>query len=198
MKTAKQFWEFLKKDTWQSWIVSMLLIVIFIKFIFFPTISFVTNSPLPLVVVESCSRYHGNSFENWWKQNQDKYENLEIEKEKFEEFKFKNGLTKGDIIFIWGRGEYKEGDIIIFNAVGQYAHPIIHRMISTNPIETIGDNGITNPQQAPFEKNIQEQTILGKSVIKIPLIGWVKLIFFEPFRESYDRGTCGMQMAKLQ
>lgn len=180
----KQFWEFLKKDTWQSWIVSLVLIIIFIKFIFFPTLSFLSESPLPLVVVESCSMYHESDFESWWDQNSEWYKSRGIEKEDFESFQFKNGLNKGDIIFVTGRGDYDTGDIIIFEAPTKY--PIIHRLVSEDPFATKGDH---NTDQLSIEQNIPEDRILGKAVIRIPLVGWLKLIFYEPFRDT-GRGFC--------
>ena len=181
----KRFWAFLKKDTWGSWVVSLLLIVILIKFIFFPALSLLTGSTLPLVVVESCSMYHESSFDSWWNQNSAWYESNNINKENFESYYFKNGLNKGDILLIWGYSKYNVGDIIVFNA--QAKHPLIHRIISKSPISTKGDH---NTAQLEVEKEIQESTILGKSVIKIPLLGWAKLIFFEPFREPQERGLC--------
>ncbi|MDO8508723.1 MAG: hypothetical protein Q7S27_03505 [Nanoarchaeota archaeon] len=181
----KKFWEFLKKDTWQSWIVSIILIIIFIKLIFFPLLSFLTQSPLPLVVVESCSMYHESSFNEWWERNSEWYESKDITKENFASFSFKNGLNKGDIILVTGKNKYSEGDIIIFTAPTQ--HPIIHRIISTDPISTKGDH---NSDQLSIEKSIQQANILGKSTLKIPLLGWIKLIFFEPFRSKNERGLC--------
>ena len=76
----KKFWKFLKKDTWQSWVVSLILAFIIIKFIFFPGLSFVMGTSLPLVVVESCSMYHEADFEKWWESNSAWYE--------------RNGITK--------------------------------------------------------------------------------------------------------
>src|SRR3990167_5343344 len=101
----KKFWEFLKKDTWQSWLVSLVLTFIFIKFIFFPFLSVALASELPLVVVESCSMYHSSDFEHWWEQNGPWYENeADVSKEEFQQFILKNGFSKGDIILISGRG----------------------------------------------------------------------------------------------
>ena len=57
-ESLKKFWAFLQEDSWQSWVVSLILIIIIIKFVFFPLLSFVTGTTLPLVVVESCSMYH--------------------------------------------------------------------------------------------------------------------------------------------
>jgi signal peptidase I len=183
-----KFWNFLKKDTWQSWIVSIILIIVFIKLIFFPTLSLITKTPLPLVVVESCSMYHESNFDEWWDKNKAWYESREISKTDFKSFNSKNGLNKGDIILVLGKEDYNIGDIIIFTAPTK--HPLIHRIVTTSPISTKGDNGKTNPDQLSIEKNIPKNTILGRATIKIPLLGWIKLIFFEPFRPARDRGIC--------
>ena len=106
MDSLKKFWKFLNEDSWQSWLVSLVLIVVIIKFIFFPALSFITQTPLPLVVVESCSMYHESNFEDWWEKNSGWYESKEIAYEEFKEFPFRSGLNKGDIIFVWGRSEY--------------------------------------------------------------------------------------------
>jgi len=181
----KKFWRFLQKDTWPSWIVSILLIVISIKFILFPTISLITGSPLPLVVIESCSMYHESGFEEWWIKNSAWYESNNITKTEFLSYSFKNGLNKGDIILVIGKKEYKKGDIIIFNAAT--AHPLIHRLINTAPLSTKGDH---NTVQLSIEKTIAKEAVIGKSFLRIPLLGWIKLIFFEPFRPEYERGLC--------
>ncbi len=173
----KKFWEFLKADTWQSWIVSIILIILFIKFILFPSLSLITGSPLPLVVIESCSMYHESGFEDWWGKNSQWYESKGISKSDFESFSFSNGLNKGDIMFVIGKENYKIGDIIIFTASAKY--PLIHRIISANPIATKGDH---NSDQLDIEREISKNAILGKSVVKIPFLGWVKLIFFESYR----------------
>ena len=192
----KKFWEFLKKDTWQSWLVSLILIVVFIKLIFFPTLSLLTNSPLPLVVVESCSMYHETDFDSWWQSNKEWYESRGITEEQFKEFAFKSGLNKGDIIFVYNRGEVEIGDIIIFDSgLGESIHPIIHRVISLNPTATKGDHNrqqLTGNTESRFidETKIPQEKIIGRSVGKIPIIGWVKLIFFEPFRAEQERGFC--------
>ena len=88
----KKFWKFLKKDTWQSWVVSLILAFIIIKFIFFPGLSFVMGTSLPLVVVESCSMYHEASFDKWWESNAAWYEKKGITKEDFKEFKIPKGI----------------------------------------------------------------------------------------------------------
>ena len=185
LETLKRFIAFLKQDTWQSWIVSLILIIIIIKFVFFPILSLITKTPLPLVVVESCSMYHETNFENWWQKNNEWYNLKGIDKSEFQNFKFNNGLNKGDIVLLWGRSPYKVGDVIIFS--GGTTHPIIHRVVSQNPITTKGDH---NSDQLPLEKNINEKLIIGQGIARIPFIGWIKLIFFEGTRPKESRGLC--------
>lgn len=181
----KRFWKFLNEDSWQSWLVSLVLAFVLIKFVFFPAMSFVTGTSLPLVVIESCSLYHNTEFDTWWEQNGLWYENKKISEDDFREFSFKNGLNKGDIILIWGRGAYEIGDIIVFEA--GLRNPIIHRIIDDNPFSTKGDN---NPGQLNVEKEILSSQIIGKAAVRIPGLGWLKLIFFEGLRPESERGFC--------
>lgn len=184
-KHLKRFWNFLKKDTWQSWLVSLVLVFVFIKFIFFPVLSFAFDTRLPLVVVESCSMYHEAGFDYWWDQNSAWYESNKITKEQFEKYPFKNGINKGDIVIVTGRGDYDVGDVIIFDS--SYAYPLIHRLVDGSPLGTKGDH---NGAQLPEEREIQRSTVLGHAVLRIPALGWIKLIFFEGFKEKEQRGFC--------
>lgn len=184
----KKFWRFLKEDTWQSWLVSLILAFAVIKFIFFPALSLVTGAPLPLVVVESCSMYHSAGFEGWWDSNAAWYENSDISKDEFEEFSFKNGLNKGDIILVYGRGDYRVGDIIIFES--DFKFPLIHRVVDENGGNSLGTKGDNNFDQLPQERNIQGEDIYGKAAAKVPGLGWVKLIFFEHTKPKSQRGFC--------
>jgi hypothetical protein len=222
-KELKRFWAFLQKDSWQSWIVSVFIIIILIKFVFFPVLNFVTGSSRPLVIIESCSMYHGTTKEystigdnagltenyrlcdktftkkeninksKYWQTCGDFYESKNISKTEFESFPFYSGLNKGDIIFVWGRSNYKIGDVIIFETKAK--HPLIHRLINLQPKATKGDHNEgqlspTNNANGIDETNISEEKILGKAVGRIPYLGWIKLIWFEPFRSSDGRGFC--------
>ena len=184
-KNLRKFWSFLKRDTWQSWLVSLILAFLFIKFIFFPVLSLIFSTPLPLVVVESCSMYHSTDFDDWWKRNEAWYEDKLIFRENFEKFSFKNGLNKGDIILVSGWGDIEIGSVIIFES--SFRFPLIHRVIEKDPIGTKGDN---NFDQLPPEKEISSDKIKGKAVIRVPALGWIKLIFFEATKPANQRGFC--------
>ena len=195
----KKFWFIVwKDDSFKGWIISLIFLFIVIKLIFFPLASAITGTPLPLVIVESCSMYHGgNLFSNtdlWWQRHENKYLQLGIDKKKFETFNFQKGFNKGDILFVTGTSpeKIKIGDVIIFRA--NYKNPIIHRVINitrengTYYFSTIGDN---NNGQIYFEKKISENQVIGKARARIlPYVGWIKLIFFEAFQPKSNRGFC--------
>ncbi len=195
----KKFWQIVWKDeSFKGWIISLIFIFIVIKLILFPLLNLVTGTALPLAIVESCSMYHSDNilgnFDNWWNRHYSKYELLGIEKTEFEDFSFKKGFSKGDILFIMAKKPEKLeiGDIIVFNANQQ--NPIIHRIIDIKQedeeyiFSTMGDN---NNGQISFEKNIRENQIVGKAVFRIaPSLGWIKLIFYEHLKSQSDKGFC--------
>lgn len=181
----KKFWKFLKKDTWQSWVVSLILAFVIIKFIFFPLMSLVMGTELPLVVVESCSMYHKTNFNGWWDSNKEWYMKKNISKRIFESFSFKDGLNKGDIILVYGKDSYGLGDVIIFES--SFRFPLIHRVVTEDPLGTKGDN---NFDQLDVEREIDDDKVVGKAVARIPGLGWVKLIFFEAIKPDGQRGFC--------
>jgi signal peptidase I len=194
-----KLWNILWKDnSLKGWVFSVIFLFVFIKFIFFPMLSLVTGTSLPLAIVESCSMYHEGvifyDYDNWWQGHESKYLNYEIEKNNFADFTFKNGFNKGDILFIIKAKpeKLKIGDVIIFN-VGKQT-PVIHRIISIENhdgdyiFSTMGDN---NNGQLSIEKNIREEQLMGKAIFKIaPYVGWGKLVFFEGTKEPSQRGFC--------
>jgi signal peptidase I len=195
----KKFWFLLWKDnSLKGWVFSLVFLFIFIKLIFFPVLNLVTGTSLPLAIVESCSMYHkGNLFSDygaWWERHEEKYSQFEVDKQEFKDFRFTNGLNKGDILFITGvKPEKIEiGDVIVFQATQET--PIIHRVIDIRKegenyiFSTIGDN---NNGQLVSERSIQEGQLIGRATLKIaPYLGWIKLIFFEYRRPPEQRGFC--------
>ena len=201
-KFFKRFWYILWKDnSLMGWIVSLVVIFVFIKLIFFPILGLATGTQLPLAIVESCSMYHnGNLFSNfndWWTRHEVKYENFGINETQFSHFSFLRGFSKGDILFIVGTKPQNIhiGDVIVYN-VGQ-STPIIHRVVNITQsngqyyFSTIGDS---NPGQISFENGINQNQIVGKAVFRIvPFVGWVKLVFFEGQKPVDQRGFCSSQ-----
>jgi len=207
-KTWKWIWH---SDSIYSWIVALAIIFVVVKFIFFPTLSLIFGTSLPLAGVESSSMDHqivkddynrltlcqntysqqekkdkGDiNFEKYWEICGNWYESKDISKEQFKEFSMQNGFKKGDVIIVWGRFTPKIGDIIVFkaNLESTAPRPIIHRIVNINDDSTYQTKGDHNAKQLTSSNNIyntdethitQEQ-IIGKAVIKIPLLGWPKI-----------------------
>jgi signal peptidase I len=181
----KKFWGFLQEDSWASFAVTLILAFVIIKFVFFPGLSLITGTSLPLVIVESCSMYHHeDGFENTFES--DSYEDYGLSLADTGNWIFQNGFSKGDVIFVVGAGNVEVGDVIIFN--GGEQHPLIHRVVEVDDAYTTkGDN---NPAIYPFDRNIDEDQLIGKALFKVPFIGWAKLIFFEGGKADYKRGLC--------
>lgn len=110
----------------------------------------------------------------------------------------KSGFDRGDLIVLFGvRPEKVEvGDIIVF--WGGKAYPIIHRVVATHQphnripyFETKGDNNLgqiieperldeTNiPAYLPCNEEADGQCdiVIGRAVLRIPFLGWVKIGF---------------------
>lgn len=198
-KFWKKFWFILwKDDSFKGWLFSVVFLIVFILLILFPLLRLVTGTALPLAIVESCSMYHQDNlfsnFDNWWEEHQSNYINFYIEKSNFENFIFKKGFNKGDILLIFGvkPENVEKGDVIIFNANRQ--NPIIHRVMTIKEINgtyvfsTMGDN---NSGQLSIEEQINQDQLVGKAVFKLaPYAGWIKLIFYERLRNPSERGFC--------
>ena len=195
LKKIKKFWKFVwNDDSLLSWVIALVLAFLIVKFLIYPGLGLVLGTSYPVVDVVSCSMEHNEDgktcsfsdlgFEEWWDTNKDWYLANEIEKQEFEEFIFKNGFNKGDIIFLVGE-EAKDiniGDIIVFQSNSK--HPIIHRVVDKwleegeYHFKTKGDNNQDSFEQLG-ETSINENRILGKAVFKIPLLGWIKLLPIE-------------------
>ena len=91
---------------------------------------------------------------------------------------FSDGFNKGDIMVLKKANDVDVGDVIVFN--GNSNNPIIHRIvfIGDDYYQTKGDNNIDSFEQLG-ETNIKQNQILGKAVMRVPLLGYVKIVFNE-------------------
>ena len=183
----QKVWYFLwdSNSIW-SWIIDIILMFLLVKFVIFPGMGLILATPLPFVIIESTSMEHEGSLDSWFSLHGAWYLENNITKADTEKWPWSSGLYKGDIIVVQGLKDYsyKEGDVIIFH-IHQQTTPIIHRIIKIETLEqgtiysTKGDH---NDGQLPYELEIQEEQILGKAVVQIPKVGWVKLFFVELLR----------------
>ena len=182
-KLWKKTWHFIwVEDSLASWLVNIILAFVLIKFIIYPALGFALNTNYPIVAVVSGSMEHDDNFDIFWEQNSNFYENFNITKQDFLEYKFSNGFNKGDIMILKGREpeNINIGDIIVFNS-GR-PEPIIHRVIkkwnesNAYYFQTTGDH---NTMSFNFETKIKQDSIFGNAVIRVPFLGWVKIGFVE-------------------
>ncbi|MBN1645350.1 signal peptidase I [Candidatus Woesearchaeota archaeon] len=184
-----KIWFFIWEDNsiW-SWIINIILAFVIIKFLVYPGLGFVLGTTHPIVAVVSSSMEHpeGN-FDDWWARTcgdgkqKDVYSKSGISKSMFLGFDYHNGFNKGDIMLLSSSKNIEIGDIIVF-ITDRRPEPIIHRVIEAkagpNDIscKTKGDN---NCGSADFEQNIENDTIIGKALFRVPLLGWIKIGFVE-------------------
>ena len=84
----KKIWYFLwKDDSWESLLVSAALVLIIGKFILLPALGVILGTQLPIVAVVSNSMDHDGGFNTWWENNAEEYNEFNINKSEFKEFK---------------------------------------------------------------------------------------------------------------
>ena len=95
------------------------------------------------------------------------------------------GFDTGDIMILVGTapGNLEVGNVVVFfNAIGE---PIIHRIIEINDtgkthvFHTKGDHN-ADSIRLPYldESSVSQDMIIGKAVLRIPYLGWIKIWFF--------------------
>lgn len=188
----KTVWNFLwKSNSILSWIVDIVLIFLIVKFVIFPVMGPILSTSLPFVIIESKSMEHEGNFDLWFSLHGKWYLENNITAQEIKDYwPWQSGLNKGDIIIVKGsrNKDYKKGDVIIFN-VKEQKTPIIHRIVKIEEKEINGTiekifstKGDHNDGQLPYEFEIKPEQIIGKAWLKIPWLGWVKLVFVELFR----------------
>ena len=202
----KKFWKFFwYDDSTLSWLVNIVIAFISIKYLIYPLLGLVLGTSYPIVAVISESMQHNlhnemicgqqfdefkESFDHYWTTCGQWYEQRNITKEQFQQFKFKDGFNKGDVIILWRAhpNNIHLGDILIFQS--NKPQPIIHRVISLTEdnnsnstiYQTKGDHNSNSITGMYGETSITQERILGQGLVRIPYLGWVKIIFVELLR----------------
>jgi len=189
-KLWKKIWHFIwEDDSIWSWLANIVIAFVLIKFIVYPGLGFMLQTSHPVVAVVSESMEHDGSFDDWWGQSSKWYIGNGIAKEKFESFPLRNGFNKGDIMVLKGKKPelIDVGGIVVFWSTKK--DPIIHRVVKKWEengdyyFQTKGDNYKTNPTsiKSSFldETRISQDQIVGNAVLKIPLLGYIKIWFVD-------------------
>ena len=204
MSWKKLWWFIWKDDSFASLLLNILIAVVLIKFIIYPVLGLVLGTSFPVVAVVSCSMQHDatncwadcylkgqgdlnycvNKEENlcgknidgeYWGVCGDWYVERGISEGDFKLFQQSKGFKIGDIFVLKKAEDIKIGDVIVYDNKISNA-PIIHRVvgIKDGDYQTKGDH---NSASFPFEDKIMKEQIYGKVLLKIPYLGWVKVIF---------------------
>ncbi|MBR9690125.1 signal peptidase I [Candidatus Woesearchaeota archaeon] len=199
----KNTWWFIwEDDSIGSWIVNILLAFLLIKFIVYPGLGLVFGTDFPVVAVVSGSMEHkivdagpekyylcGELFEQnqrvsfdfYWDTCGDFYSKLNISKDEFSDFSFKNGFNTGDIMILFGTNPEKieVGDVIVFTTSSR-PDPIIHRVVkisgeNNKVFQTKGDHNAGINMEVG-EANITGDRIIGRASMRVPYLGWIKIL----------------------
>jgi len=182
----KTWWFIWEDDSIWSWIVNIILAFVLIKYIVYPGLGFLLGTSYPIVAVVSSSMEHDGNFDNWWNSQEKWYLDNDISKEQFINFDFKNGFNKGDIMILYGKkpADIEIGEVIVFRS--NRPDPIIHRVVKKWKIDeeyyfqTKGDHNSDSIKSSSLdETNINEEQYLGKAVVRVPLLGYIKIWFVE-------------------
>lgn len=176
----KRVWHFLwEEDSLLSWVVNIILAFVLVKFVIYPLLGVILGTGFPIVAVVSGSMEHDGSFGQWWSTMSGWYEKNGFVRDDFSSFDFRNGFDKGDIMFLVGvkPENVKVGDVVVY-ASNSNIPPIIHRVVKKEKVNngflfiTKGDHN-----QVPDHEPVSDDRILGKAVFRVPLLGWVKILF---------------------
>ncbi|HLD03065.1 MAG TPA: signal peptidase I [Candidatus Nanoarchaeia archaeon] len=187
-ETLKKIWDFIWHDNsiW-SWIVNVILAFVLVKWVIYPAIGIIFSTSFPIVAVVSESMEHnGLDLDTWWNQNKQWYSENGFTKDDFKEYRFKNGFNKGDIMLLRGKEpkDIKRGDVLVYET-SLYDNPVIHRVVGVENnssgmfFTTKGDNNAGPDNRVVTEEQIKRT---GTAYARIPLLGWIKIIFVETLR----------------
>lgn len=181
-EATRKFWHILwEEDSVLSWILNIGLAFLLMKFAIYPALGLVLSTSHPVVAVISGSMEHSSpQLDEWYGSQKDFYTAYNISKETFSGFPLAGGINTGDIIVLTGAAaaRIEVGDVIVFAKSGP--EPIIHRAVrkweygNESYFETKGDH---NAGVSSMDQDIHEDSVLGKAVLRIPFLGYVKIWF---------------------
>lgn len=173
-----------KEESVEGYILFLIFAIVLFKWIipFFSKILLGTDMPIYVIVTPSMEHKDleriNQTFYRYFKER-----NISIE-----EFPFKNGLNKGDVVLVVGKNpkQIKVGDVVVFVPRGSKSvllHRVVEKECNTKCFFTMkGDN---NPFSLNYsflsEVDVPEENIKGIVVFRIPYIGYPKVILVELF-----------------
>ena len=156
-----------------------------------------SGSLLPMVCGNIFDKNKNLNLDEYWNYCGSWYEGekISISKYEFSEFRYKNGLNIGDVMVLVKAkpDKLKVGDVIVFiQKENPRLEPIIHRIVKISNssegilIQTKGDHNKDSIDVETYsnyinEYDIREEDLVGKAIIRIPWIGYVKIWAYEAY-----------------
>ena len=140
---------------------------------------FFLGSQYPFVAVMSPSMTHDDTVTSNYYLWMDKYG---FTPDDLLDLPFKNGFNKGDALILMNTNKVAIGDVILY-INPDLKYPIIHRVVNITD-EGYVLKGDRNPAQDPWI--IKEEWLRGKAILRIPLLGWIRVIPTELFYRISD------------
>lgn len=171
----KEFLRFLfVEESIKSYIAFFIFLILLFSFIFYFLLPYGFGIVDVVAVVTPSMEHKNNVEENFYKFFLAK--NFTISEIK--SFDFSDGISIGDVVIVKrvNLSEIKVGDVIVFKA---QTTKIIHRVVEVqneNGNLYFTTKGDANPTSLNFEKNITSDRIIGKAVLKIPYLGYPRIL----------------------
>lgn len=158
--------------TYIKFLIEIVAIFIFVKFLLFPMIGLISGAQVPIAGVISGSMEHDGNFTEWWSVHEDFYNDVGINKVQFKAFPLSDGFNTGSLMILQNRDSIEIGDVIVFKSEsGEY---IIHRVIRLEPsIITKGDYNMGSIDG--LDTDIKTEDIVGQGWIYIPYAAYPKI-----------------------
>ena len=138
---------------------------------------FVLGTQYPFVAVMSPSMTHdetaASNFYIWMAGNG-------FTPEELAEMPFSNGFNKGDALILARANNVTIGDVVLY-INPDLTYPIIHRVINVTD-EGYIIKGDRNPAQDPWV--VEQSWLRGRAVLRIPLLGWIRVLPTEMFYKA--------------
>ncbi|KAK5174921.1 Signal peptidase complex catalytic subunit [Saxophila tyrrhenica] len=95
------------------------------------------------------------------------------------------GFHRGDLLFLWNRGDTRVGDIVVYTVQGKNVS-IVHRVIAkfgggAEPLSVLtkrdNNQGDDRPLYAPGQQYVdREKDVVGRVVGTVPYVGYLSLV----------------------
>ncbi len=153
--------------------IGEIVFAFFVAWLGYQALALATGTNMPIVSVVSDSMYHQSpEFDQWWHTRNSFYEDIGVSEVQFQNFPVRNGLSRGDLLFVINSVP-KVGDVVIYQSPTA-GYTIVHRVVQIRSDGYIvkGDNNVIPDPLVQFSQ------VKGKVVFAVPILGYPRLLLF--------------------